>query len=333
MRQRLLVIFYILTSVFCLLPAPKTLAGKSPAVSAPLPTFNDFSRVDRDRRSSGQLQTAESLELTHVDPALILRTAGQHRNDSQIQWGAAELLTDWTQKQAQFETALAVSGTNAAIALRFACIAAAKAGQSDLARTWLRRCQNVDPTNAVPWLADLWLSQKGGTTAKFQSPTTATRFNDYVAEATRARIRALEASGYSAYAARRLGSETERPVLSMVHELVRAKITEPAHLLAGVAASMQHGTFLITELVGQSLEKALLTAQAASTNSEAAVVKLEQLTARRNKIKQLVADTGRFVDAATEAEMVQYYEDVLTFGEEEAMNHLAKATKKTPSTN
>ncbi len=320
MRQKLLVLFYILASGFWLL---------TPAVSAPLPTFGDFSRVDRERRSSGQLQTAESLELTHVDPALILRTADQHRDDPQIQWGAAELLIDWTQKQPQFETALAVSGTNAAIALRFGC-AAARAGQSDIARTWLRHCQNVDPTNAVPWLADLWLSQKEGTTAKFQSPTTATQFHEYAAEATRARIRVLETAGYSAYAARRIGFETEKPLLSMVHELVSAKTTEPARLLAYAAVSMQHGTFLITELVGQSLEKTLLTAQAtASTNTEAVAARLEQLTVRRNQIRQLVTDTGRFVvDNATEAEMVQYYDDVLTFSEENAMKRLAKTVKK-----
>lgn len=328
--MRFLVVAIVSSFIF----TPNMFGASPSSFAAPLPTFNDFGRVDRERRASGQLQTAESLELTRVDPALILRTAEQHSDDMQIQWGAAELLTDWIQKQAQFETALAVSGTNTGIVLRFGCTAA-RAGQSDLARTWLRRCENVDPTNAVPWLADLWLSQKGGTTAKFQSLMTATRFRDYTTEATRARIRALEAAGYSEYTARRIGSETERPVLSMVHELVRAKTTEPAHLLAGAAESMQHGTFLITELVGQSLEKTLLMAQTAtSTNTEATAVRLEQLTARRNQIKQLVADTGRFVvDNATEREMVQYYDDALNFGEEEAMKRLATTVRKNPSKN
>ena len=297
------------------------------AFASPLPTFDNFRRMDHERRVSGPLQTAGS----HVDAALILRTAEQHRDNPQIQWGAAELLTDWTQKQTQFETALAVSGTNVLIALRFGC-AAARAGQFDLARTWLRHCQNVDSTNAVPWLADLWLLQKEGTIGKFQSPTTATRFNDCATEAVRARTHALEAAGYSAYAARRIGFVAEMPVLSMVHELVRANITEPAHLLAGAAESMQHGTFLITELVGQSLEKALLTARTAvSTNTEAATARVEQMTARRNQIRQLVADTGRFVvDNATEVQMVQYYDDVLTLSEEEAMNRLAKTVQKSP---
>ncbi|MGD0016769.1 MAG: hypothetical protein ABSC38_04545 [Verrucomicrobiia bacterium] len=357
MRQQLFAIFYILASGFWLLPAPKTLAGKPtlkalagkssvlcllfsvfgllPSASAsPLPTFNDFGRVDRERRASGQLQTAESLGLMRVDPALILRIAEQYSDDPQIQWGAAELLTDWTQKQAQFETALAVSGTNTDIALRFG-FAAMNSKQPDLALDWICYCQEQDPTNVLPWIGELWiLHQKGGAIDAYQPPATATQYHDYGVGAARARIRLLEAAGYSPYAARRIGFVPDMSALQVMQQLFRLKLPGSiSPLLMATAQSMQHGKYLITELVGQSLEKALLTAQTdASTNTEVTTARLEQLVARRTQMKQLVTDLGRtIVDNATEPEMVQYYDDALNFGEEEGMKRLAMTVRKRPA--
>ena len=304
----------------------------SSSFASPLPTFNDFSRMDRERRASGQVQNAELLGLMRVDPALILRIAEQYPDDQQIQWGAAELLTDWTQKQAQFETALAVSGTNTDIALRFG-FAAMNSKQPDFALDWICYCQEHDPTNVLPWLGELWiLHQKGGVIDAYQPPTTATQYHDYGVGAARARIHLLEAAGYSPYAARRIGFVPDMSALQVMQQLFRLKLPGSTQsLLMATAQSMQHGTFFITELVGQSLEKALLTAQAdASTNTEATVTaRLEQLVARRTQIKQLVTDVGRsVVDNATEREMVQYYDDALNFGEEEAMKRLTKTVKK-----
>src|SRR5260221_7192898 len=94
-------------------------------LAASLPTFEEFRRADRERRESGQLQTAESMKLLRIDPELIVRTAKKHPNDPLIQWGAAELFTDWEQKRAQFEKVIASSTTtNVAVALRFGCAAA-----------------------------------------------------------------------------------------------------------------------------------------------------------------------------------------------------------------
>ena len=81
------------------------------------------------------------------------------------------------------------------------------------------------------------------------------------------------------------------------------------------------------------MEKALLTAQTnASTNTEVTTARLEQLAARRTQMKQLVTDLGRtVVDNATEPQMVQYYDDALNFGEEEAMKRLAATVRKMPA--
>jgi hypothetical protein len=266
---------------------------------------------------------------------LVLRVAGQHRDNAQIQWGAAELLNDWTQKQAQFEVALAVSGTNATIALWFACDAA-QSGKFDTAQTWLQYCQKIDSSNAVPWLVMFWISSKQAAPLDaIQPPACATQFHDAIAPAARARIRLLEAAGYSPYAARRLGVLGVNMALpSMLRELAKQKLPDPAaRLLLTAAQAMQHGMLFITELVGQTVEKSLLQARPdAETNTEIAA-RLEHLAARRESIKRVTSDVGRIVDAATESEMVQYFDDILTVGEEGAMNRLAKTVKKTPPTN
>src|ERR1043166_9002873 len=108
-----------------------------------VPTFEDFRRVDRTRRLTGQLQTAELLSVSQIDAGLIKHTAQEHADDATILWGAAELLVDWAGKREMFEAALCVGGTNTPVALRFACTAA-KAHKFDMALTLLRHCQEKD---------------------------------------------------------------------------------------------------------------------------------------------------------------------------------------------
>ena len=74
-----------------------TLVG--PVRAGGLPTFEQFRQVDRVRRMTGQLQTAELLEVTQIKAQLILDTVAKHPADWQIQWGAAELLVEWPTKQ------------------------------------------------------------------------------------------------------------------------------------------------------------------------------------------------------------------------------------------
>ena len=57
-----------------------------------LPTFDDFRRVDRQRRMTGQFQTTELLKITQIDPGLIQKTAQQTTNEYQVVWGAASQL-------------------------------------------------------------------------------------------------------------------------------------------------------------------------------------------------------------------------------------------------
>ena len=68
-----------------------------------LPTFEDFRRVDRQRRMTGQFQTAELLKITQIDPGLLQKTAQQATNEYQIVWGAAELSGNWQIKRNLFE--------------------------------------------------------------------------------------------------------------------------------------------------------------------------------------------------------------------------------------
>src|SRR5436309_12719749 len=105
-------------------------------LAASLPTFEDFRRIDRTRRMTGQLQTAELLNVSRIDADLIVRTAQRNAGDARQLWGAAELLVDWPSKRALFEAALLVGGTNAAVATRLACVAA-KHGDANVALQWL----------------------------------------------------------------------------------------------------------------------------------------------------------------------------------------------------
>ncbi len=300
-------------------------------LAAALPGFAEFQRIDRQRRATGQQMTEELLRVSRVEPALILRTADQHPD---LVWGAAELLNDWPQQRAMFEHALAATGTNTGIAVRFAC-AAAKQGDADTAFAWLRRCQQRDADNTAPWLAELWLLKKRGQPLVLSNapPQWATNFRDYSLEASRARIRLLEAAGYSPYAARRLGFSADSPALTMARDLAVLPINEvTASLLRETAQSLQRQPrLLLWELVGQRIEIALLTLRRLKDTSGAPEQRAEELGDRREELMQLVADIERdVIPLATEAQMVQYFDDVLDKGEETAMKRLAEAVRDKP---
>ena len=323
MRQNLLVLFHVLASGFWFL---------TPAVSASLPTFDDFHRADRERRTNGQLVTAGSLEISTPSADLLLRTAQEKAKDSQMLWGAAELLGDWPKKRAMFESALLASGTNTAIAVRYACAAAQKR-EFELALQCARSCEKQDADNIVPWLLEMWvLRQQQLPLEAVKPPVSATRFHDYGAEAARARIELLEAAGYSPYSVRRIGVLTiDRYVLDMVLELARHPLDPAiAPVLLTAAKSMQQGpVFIVTELVGQHVESATTTARADADPQLAQ--HMEQLQERRQDLQQLVADMQRdIIDLATESEMVQYFDNVLGLGEESAMKKLAAAVRHGP---
>jgi hypothetical protein len=325
MRQKLIVLFYILSSVFCLL---------TPAVSAPLPTFDDFRRADRERRTNGQLVTAESLEISTPSADLLLRTAQEKAKDSQMLWGAAELLGDWPKKRAMFESALLASGTNTAIAVRYACAAAQKR-EFELALQCARSCEKQDADNIVPWLLEMWvLRQQNQSLDAVKPPASATRFQDYGTEAARARIWLLEAAGYSPYSARRIGVLTlDRYVLGMALELARHPV-DPAIapvLLTAAKSMQQRPVFIVTELVGQHVESAALMIGEHADADPQLAQRMDQLQERRQDLQQLVAAIQRdIIDLATESEMVQYFDNVLDLGEETAMKKLAAAVRHGP---
>ncbi len=326
MLKKLLLVLGVLGSGF-LVFAP---AGAAQS----LPTYEDFRRVDRMRRMTGQLQTSELLKVTRVDPGLIQRTALRATNDFQVTWGAAELIGDWTTKRLLFESALAASGSNVAVALRYGCAAAQKR-DTDTALPLLRLAEKRDEGNAVPWLVELGLleaQQKGFAELKLPVGWTI-HYRDYGTEAARARIRLLEAAGYSPYAARRLGFAPETPVLSMVRELAERPIEKAATpFLLQVARAMQdRPMYLLTELVGETLERAVTaTGVEGQTGAEANMRALE-LDRRRDDIKALVSSVERdTADIATEAEMVGYFDDVLNLGEDVAMRRLVGKVQGNP---
>ena len=312
-------------SSFILLPS---------SFAAPLPTFDDFRRADRERRTNGQLVTAESLEISTPSADLLLRTAQEKAKDSQMLWGAAELLGDWPKKRAMFESALLASGTNTAIAVRYACAAAQKR-EFELALQCARSCEKQDADNIVPWLLEMWvLQQQNQSLDAVKPPASATRFQDYGTEAARARIWLLEAAGYSPYSARRIGVLTiDRYVLGMALELARHPVAPAiAPVLLTAAKSMQQGpVFIVTELVGQHVESAALMVREHADADTQLAQRMDQLQERRQDLQQLVAAIQRdAIDLATESEMVQYFDNVLDLGEETAMKKLAAAARHGP---
>jgi len=326
MRRQLITL-----AAFALTPGFWLLASAAPQ----LPTFEDFRRVDRMRRLTGQLQTAELLSVAQIDASLIKRTARQHAADATILWGAAELLPDWSSKRELFEQTLRVGGTNAAVALRFAC-AAAEARKFDVAQSWLRFCLQKDSDNTVPWLVELWVQRQEKKPLELSKPmgTWTTHFRDYSVEASRARISLLEAVGYSAYAARRLGFSADSAALTMVREMGKPPLDDAAlPILKLTAQAMQDNQpFLLDELVGQSLERTLLANRQDADTSPQVRLRVMEMDERRDAIKQLLADMERnTVDLATEPQMVKYFDDMLAVGEEPAMNRLAEAVRRKAS--
>jgi hypothetical protein len=71
---------------------------------------------------------------------------------------------------------------------------------------------------------------------------------------------------------------------------------------------------LITELVGSDIERTILGQSEADT--------------RRQAIRQLIAAMDAIVDQATETEMIDYFNDVLTFGEETALRRLQTTVQR-----
>jgi hypothetical protein len=116
----------------------------------------------------------------------------------------------------------------------------------------------------------------------------------------------------------------------MAQDLSRDKVAQQAtpFLLAAAQAMQHRPTFLLTEFVGQTFERAALAALP-SPDEEEREKQLEALDARRDTLKQLVAVTEQRVgDLATEASMVQYYDHVLSLGEETAMKKLAEDVRR-----
>jgi hypothetical protein len=300
-----------------------------------LPSFEDFRRVDQARRLTGQLQTAELLSISQINANLIKRTAEQHSDDSTILWGAAELLSDWSSKRDLFEQTLHVGGTNVAVALRFACVAA-KVQKFEIALSWLQYCQRKDADNMVPWLVEMWVQRQHKQPLEQSQPmgTWTTHFRDYSVEASRARIKLLKAAGYSAYAARRLGFSADSVALTMVRDMGKLPLDGAAlPILRSAGKAMQENPpFLLDELVGQSLERSLLANRKDADTSPQVRFRVLEMDERRDAIKQLLGDMqSNTVDLATESQMVQYFDNVLTIGEEPAMRRLADVVRGKPS--
>jgi hypothetical protein len=321
MRQKLSGGWSVLPCLLCLLSIA--------AAAQPLPTFDDFRQVDRLRRTTGQLETAELLKLTQIDSALIRHVARQATNDYQIVWGAAELIGNWQTKRALFESALAASGTNTEVALRYACEAAAHHEPATVLPL-LRVVEKDDTANVVPWFVELnlLLAQNKGFADLKAVPSWAIRYHDYAAEAARARIHTLEAAGYSAYSARRLGFMPDTPLLTMARDCADKPMEKAAvPLLLTLAHAMQdRPIYLVTELVGQSLERAAIQATMDGQTSTDVSLRTVELERRRDEIKGLLSVVGdKIVDLATEQEMIDYFNNVLSLGEEQAMHRLADA--------
>jgi hypothetical protein len=280
------------------------------------------------------LETADLLKLTRIDRAAIDRLAQQGTNDYQLIWGAAELISDWPTKRSLFRSALAASGTNLEIELRYACAAAA---YNDFATALplLHAVEKGDTANIVPWFVEFTVlkSQNNGLTDWKMPPSWAIRYHDYSSDAARARIHALEAAGYSPYSARRIGFMPDTPVLVMIRNCLEERINKTgAPLLSRVATAMQdRPTYLVTELVGQSLERVVMqVSEEEQTNSTVSGTGADesfrsvQLERRRDEIKSLLSAVGtNIIDLATEAEMIEYFNNVLALGEELAMKRLA----------
>jgi hypothetical protein len=302
-----------------------------------LSTFADFQRIDRRRRRTGELQNAELVEAMRVDSKLVTKTAQDHPHDTQVLWGAAETLVDWPSRRALYEAAIRVGGTNTAMVLRFAC-AAAYNRDFEVALPWLRICQQRDKKNALPSLAEFWIQrERAGSHSNAPLPKFAgapaqmeIQYRDYAADAARAHIRLLEEIGYSKYTARRLGFIPATDVLWMMRDLASVPDANARAILLAAARSMQQSsTFMVNELVGQTVERTVLATRADSSQDSKVNRRVLEMETRRDELKALLEHVQRdVVDTANETEMVRYFDDVLTEGEEAAMKDLAKTIRR-----
>src|SRR5208282_562579 len=130
----------------------------------------------------------------------------------------------------------------------------------------------------------LLLAQNKGMADLKSVPSWAIRFHDYATEAARARIHTLEAAGYSPYAARRLGFMPDMAVLAMAQESAGKPIQKPAaRMLLALARAMQdRPMYLVSELVGQTLERAASGAGQDEQSSAEASSRAMELDQRRD---------------------------------------------------
>ena len=308
-----------------------------PVFAEPLPTFDDFRRIDRMRRLTGQLQSSELLKVTHMEPALILGAIASQTNVTELALGAAELLGDWAQRRTLYETALRTSSNSLPVAVRFAC-AAAKQGETELALHWAKYCQEKDSDNTVPWLTELWVRLQRKQPRQFAQnpPNWVANYRDYTTEACRARIRVLELAGYSAYSARRLGFRADSDALVMARDLCQPPVDEiNRRLLKDSGEALQRRRqFLLSELVGQTLERSATAYSGDAANSIEVQSRNDEMETRRDRLKQRLQEIERnIVDFATESQMVQYFDDALALTEEEAMRRLATAARPSSGKN
>jgi len=295
-----------------------------------LPTFDDFRRVDRLHLAAGAFQTQDLFKPPQLNYGLIQNAARQATNDYQIVWGAAELIGDWPTKHALFDSALTMSRTNLEVALRYACAAA---GNQDLntALPLLHLAEKQDPANIVPWFVE-WYAVRVqlNRLADVRLPTgDSVHYQDYAANAARVRIRTLEAAGYSAYSARRIGFVPDMPVLTMARDWIGRpiEIAVAPTLLTMARAMQENRIYLVTEMVGQSLELAALAAGASDPTRNPAKPRSAVLFQRRNEIQALLSSMERsIVDLATESELIHYFDNVLALGEEAAIRRLSQRT-------
>ena len=295
-----------------------------------LPTFDDFRRVDRLHLAAGAFQTEDLFKPPALNYSLIQNAARQATNDYQIVWGAAELIGDWPTKRALFDSALTLSRTNLEVALRYACAAA---GNQDLntALPLLHLAEKQDPANIVPWFVEWYVVRvQVNRLADVRLPSAnSVHYQDYAVDAARVRIRTLELAGYSAYSARRIGFVPDMPVLTMARDWVGRPIEiAAAPMLLTMARAMQgNPIYLVTEMVGQSLELAAVAAGASDPTRNPAKPRSAVLFQRRNQIQALLSSMERsIVDLATEPELIHYFDNVLALGEEPAIRRLSQRT-------
>jgi hypothetical protein len=303
-------------------------------VFAELPTFDDFRRVDRARRVMGQMQTAELLEVNQISSVLLARTATQYSNDVRVVWGAAELMVLWSNKQPLYETALRLSSNSVPIAVRYAC-AAARQGDYETGLRLARYVQTKDTDNLLAWLIEIWIrqAQKDPQPPATEPTYWASSFRDYTVEATQARVRLLEKAGYSAYSARRLGFRADSDALLILKEVAAPPIPDYRRkLLKESGIALQHSRqFLLHELVGQTVERTIAVLRPDAATSPEVRVRTAEIEKRRDELKELLATLERdVIDYATEKQMINYFDDVLALGEEEAMKKLAALVRRVP---